>query len=87
MLWEFNSLQDLKDFSVFISDELANLGKDNLAAEVKEFSFNTYTTSSEYLGELRITLNKVLSEGNTLNQEIRVCITKAIQAINKAWNS
>jgi hypothetical protein len=60
----FISLQEIKEFAKSISAELMVNHEENLALEVNEFSYNSFTTPSEYLGEFRILLKKVLMEEN-----------------------
>lgn len=85
---ELKALQDMKDFAQFISDYLLANNRENLALEVEKFSYNTYTTSSEYLGELRIVLKRILLETDMiLSEEVKEYIAKAIEAINKAFDS
>jgi hypothetical protein len=84
---EFNSLQDIKKFAELVYNELIRNNEEKLALEVSAFFYNSYTTPSEYLGEFRIILRKVLEEGNTfLNNETKESILKAIKTIDKAFN-
>jgi hypothetical protein len=87
LLREFNDLQDMKEFAQYISDELMEKNRNNLALEVGEFSYNSFTTSSEYLGEFRIILKKVLSKVDIiLNKETIENISKAIKEIDRAFD-
>jgi hypothetical protein len=85
---EFNSLQDIKKFAEFVSAELIRNHEEKLAVEVSTFSYNSYTTPSEYLGEFRIVLKRVLKERPTvLNEETKESILKAVETIDNAFNN
>lgn len=87
LVWKFEGLEDMKEFAKYISFEMNKRGENELAAEVGGFEYNCYTTSSEYLGEFRITLLKILAKvGAFLDEETRGNISLAIETINKAWN-
>jgi hypothetical protein len=60
----FDSLDDMKEFAKLLYEELMKISQVELAEEIKFFSYNTYTTSSEYLGELKFVLERILSEVN-----------------------
>jgi hypothetical protein len=87
MISQFNDIQDMKNFVEYLSSEMKSLGKSIWVDELKFFLTNTYTTSSEYLGELRIVLNRLLIEiGGELLPELQNNIRLAIKAINKAFS-
>ncbi|MEW9700825.1 hypothetical protein [Paenibacillus sp. SI8] len=86
MKWEFNDIQNMKEFSGFVSSELSKIGEQRLAEELSFFTTNTFTTSTEYLGELRILFNEVLVEKKAyFSDELNSSIALAIKAINKAF--
>ena len=88
LLKEFCGLQDMKQFAKLISTELEQNNRADLALETSGFSYNSYTTSSEYLGEFRLVLKKILKEKDfTLDNKIRQSIYKAIAAIDKAFGN
>lgn len=88
LLREFRDIQDLKKFANLVSSELAEKNIQDLSLEIGEFSYNSYTTSSEYLGEYRIILKKILSKVEIdLNKETKEKMLKAIEVINKAFNN
>lgn len=61
MIWKYSTLKDMKEFAVFLGEELERCGLKKLSNEVNEFKLNYYITYSEYLGEFRIVLKKVIS--------------------------
>lgn len=86
--WNFNSLKEVKEFAKIIGEELKTYGLKELSLEVLEFKYNYYATSSEYLGEFRIVLNKVLLYGSDrLPYKWINNIKKLIDAINKAFSN
>jgi hypothetical protein len=87
MKWTFNDLQEMKQFALHLSNELNLHGEVNLANEVKYFSKNTYTTSSEYLGEFRIVLIRVLNLDNKILLGLKDSIRDAIASIDKAFGN
>ena len=88
MEWKFNELNDLKNFAKFLSSELSKQGEEGLASEISCFEYNAYTTSSEYLGEFKLALGKVLIKSPaTGNEDVRNDIILAIKAIDKAWKN
>jgi hypothetical protein len=60
---KFNSLADMKELAKNLSDELNKIDEIELAEQIMLFSYNAYTTSSEYLGELKFVLERIL-KGN-----------------------
>ena len=87
MNFEFNSLDDMKGFAKYLSKELKNFGYKDKSKMVNEFSYNSYTTSSEYLGEFRILLED-LKKQNVLDEDnIKLGMEAAIKAINRAFGS
>jgi hypothetical protein len=51
------------------------------------FSYNSYTTSSEYLGEFRILLEDLIRENILSEDKIKIEVNAAIEAINKAFGN
>ncbi len=88
MNWNFESLKEMKEFAKNLSEVLESCGLKGLSNEVLEFKSNYYTTSSEYLGEFRLVLNKVLIDGkDKLSYEWLESIDKGIEAINKSLSN
>jgi len=86
MTREFKSLKEMKEFPKYLSEELKNHGMLELSKDVLEIKSNYYTTSSEYLGEFRLGLNKVLLKSNAnLSNDFVGNINKAIESINKEF--
>jgi hypothetical protein len=88
MKWEFESLKEMKEFAKILGIELERCGLEELSREVLEFKTNYYTTSSEYLGEIRIVLKKVLLDAkDELSSEWIESIEKGVQVINKVFSN
>lgn len=84
--WNFQEPKSFKDLSRYLNSELSNLVNTNYLNELNDWANTSYTTSSEYLGELRIILNKILNDSNViLPIEVKNSIQLAISAINKAF--
>lgn len=84
--WNFQEPKSFKDLSSYLNSELSNLVNTNYLNELNDWANTSYTTSSEYLGELRIILNKILNDSNViLPIEVKNSIQLAISAINKAF--
>ena len=81
-------LKEMKELAKCLGDELEYCGLKELSNEVREFRYNYYTTSSEYLGEFRIVLKKVLSHTkDKLSNKWIDNINIAIEMINKAFSN
>lgn len=87
MKFEFNSLNDMKEFAKRLSNDLSINGYENKSKMVNEFSSNSYTTSSEYLGELRLVLKDLRKQNVLLNDNLKLEVDAAIEAINKAFGN
>jgi len=85
--WNFNDLNQMKQFATALSDHLRQLGEPDLADEVGKFDRNTFTTTTEYLGEFRIVLRQVLLLKTLLSPDkYRTGVVQAIDAIDKAFS-
>lgn len=88
MNWNFESLKEMKEFAKRLCEELEGCGLKELSREVLEFQSNYYTTSSEYLGEFRIVLNRVsLDAKDKLSNGWLQSIEKGVEAINKVFSN
>lgn len=87
MNFKFNNLNDMKEFAKYLSKELENFGDKDNSKMVNQFSYNSYTTSSEYLGEFRILLEDLKKQKVLEDENIRLQVDAAIKAINKAFRS
>ena len=85
MSLQFNKLSDMKEFAKYLSGELIKLGFNDRAKIIDEFSYNSYTTSSEYLGEFRILLQDLIKENIFDEDKIKLELVIAVKAINKAF--
>jgi hypothetical protein len=81
----FNSLDDMKGFAKLLSEELIKVRQLELAEEIKCFSYNTYTATSEYLGELKFVLERIKSEVNDTHFKLGDKIDYAINRIRIAF--
>lgn len=86
MSLQFNQLDDMKKFAKYLSGELTRLGYNDRAKMVDEFSYNSYTTSSEYLGEFKILLEDLMKENILIDDKIKCEVVIAVKAINKAFS-
>jgi len=80
-----NSLDDMKQFAKHLTGVLYRLGYSENAKTVEAFSYNSFTTSSEYLGELRIVLKELIQSDLPIEAEIIAEVKTAIQAIDRAF--
>jgi hypothetical protein len=87
MTWIFNNLQTMKQFAHYLSNELKSIGELHWADEVNSFSYNSFPSSSEYLGELRIVLKQMMNEIQNLPDHLKQEIRTAIESINKAFGN
>lgn len=82
----FKNNDEIKDFVKELKRKLESIGENEFFDELANWEDTFFTTSSEFLGELRIVLEKIEAQnipslkGNTQKQ-IRSCI----KAINKAF--
>ena len=76
----------MKEFATYLSRELEEMGYKDKSKMVNEFSYNSYTTSSEYLGEFRILLEDLKKE-NIFNNKVKTEVDFAIKVINKAFGN
>jgi hypothetical protein len=84
----FQDPKSFKDLASYLISELNKLDSSDYSNELNDWANTSYTTSSEYLGELRIILNKVLNDSNViLPIEVKSGIELAISAINKAFGA
>lgn len=87
MNFKFNHLNDMKEFAKYLSRELERLGYKDKSRIVSEFSYNSFTTSSEYLGEFRFLLEDLIKQNILSDDNIKLQIDNAIRAINKAFGN
>jgi hypothetical protein len=82
----FQDPKSFKDLASYLISELNKLDSTDYSNELNDWANTFYTTSSEYLGELRIILNKILNDSDIkLPDEVKNSIELAINAINKAF--
>lgn len=84
-VWQFDSLDEMKKFCGHIAEEFGNHGLKTWADAIYGFSYNAYTTPTEYLGELRIAFAEILSHKESLPSALIPDIKAAVQAINQAF--
>lgn len=88
MEWKFEKPQDIMKFADHISSELVKQGKHELESEINQFCSTAFTTSSEFLGEFRMLMKKVLLRKEIkFDKETENGIFKAIETINKAFGN
>lgn len=86
MILQFDKLDDMKELAKYLAGVLIKLGYNDRAKIVYEFSYNSYTTSTEYLGEFKILLEDLIKENVFHEDKIKAEISVAVKAINKAFN-
>lgn len=84
-MWQFDSLDEMKKCCGHMAEEFRSHGLDAWADAIYGFSYNAYTTPTEYLGELRIVFTELLSHKESLPFESIPDMEAAIQAINEAF--
>ena len=82
---QLNSLDDMKQFAGHLAELLDQSGYKDKAEMVNDFFYNSFTTSSEYLGEFRIVLNRLIQSDIIAESAIISEIKTAIQAIDRAF--
>jgi pyoverdine/dityrosine biosynthesis protein Dit1 len=85
--FKFEDLNDIKKFAKYLSEELERLGYNDMARMISEFSYNSYTTSSEYLGEFRFLLNDLIKQDILKDNDIKIEVENAIRTINRAFGN
>jgi len=76
--------RELKQFSKTLSKKLDSITEKGLAKELDEWDTQYFTTSSEFLGELKIILNRV-NQLKTLDEFTKREVGNCIAVINKAF--
>lgn len=79
-----NDNQGLKEFSKTLSQRLECIGEKEFANELNDWDKQFFTTSSEFLGELKIILDKI-RDLKTLDDFTKKEIRNCIAVINKAF--
>jgi len=77
----FNSNQGLRDFSSELCEELKLNNEHELANELRMWKEVGFTSSSEFLGELMLILEKVIRESKPLR--IKPQIEECLEAIRR----
>lgn len=83
-MWGFTGLQRAKEFATYLSERLSDLGEDGYSNAVQKFSYSSYTTPTEYLGEFRSILKTIINSVS-LDEATRSYIQEAIAAIDRAF--
>ena len=87
MDYKFNSLNEIEKFAANLRDYLTVLGNIKEAEIIHGFTYNIQTTSSEYLGELRIVLNNLAKSHTIKNKKYTMQIENLILQINEAFEN
>lgn len=85
--WTFNTSEELKEFAIHIANILEEQGKFQLSKEIHSWCSTAYSTSSEYLGEIRIIMQSILAQKTLLDDAERKSIKILIEAINNAFRN
>ncbi len=82
----FEGPEDLRRFTKYLVEEMEKCGHNDIVSELNEWGETPFSTSSEYLGELKLILEKVRSI-NVLSRLNKQNIDACIEAINKAFDA
>ena len=81
---KFNNNDDLKKFALSLSKSLEEIGECVLAKELGKWNNEFFTTSTEFLGELKLILLKIndlqVLDGTTKN-DLKECIRTIEKAL------
>lgn len=78
----FNSNQDLRDFASTLCEELNRNNECELANELRTWNEDAFTSSTEFLGELMLILEKINETTKLSNMKPQ--IEECVKAIRKA---
>jgi len=81
----FTSNADIKSFSKLLQETLVSIGEESLADELKEWDDGFFTTSSEFLGEMKLILEKIYVLRN-LDEVTKKNVKACLVAINDAFS-
>ncbi|MGB8451564.1 MAG: hypothetical protein WCD89_04460 [Anaerocolumna sp.] len=81
----FNNNDDIKEFALNLVKTLEKLGEKAHADDLKAWSGEFFTTSSEFLGELKLILERI-SNLKLLDDITKKNVNECIRAINKAFD-
>lgn len=80
----FNNNDEIKEFALNLVEILEKLGEKSYADDLKAWSGDFFTTSSEFLGELKLILERI-SNVKLLDDITRKNVNECIRLINKAF--
>ena len=80
----FNNNEEIKEFALNLVEILEKIGEKSHANELKAWSGDFFTTSSEFLGELKLILERI-STVKLLDDITRKNVNECIKVINKAF--
>ena len=80
----FDKNSDIKEFSKKLQMKLLETGESSLSNELHEWDMSSFTTSSEYLGEIQNILEQI-SNVKSLDNETKQDIRECLLAIKKAF--
>jgi len=80
----FNNNDDLKKFAMSLAQKLEGIGEKILAKDLKDWNHEFFTTSSEFLGELKLILTRI-NDLKALDGATKKDVKECIRAIEKAF--
>ena len=83
---KFNDNSEIRKFALELIKILEKTGEKNYANELKAWSGEFFTTSSEFLGELKFILEKI-SKLEILDNDTKKAIHECIKTIDKAFGN
>lgn len=82
----FNNNDDIKNFVKELNQKLIAVGESNLSRELINWENTAFTTTSEFLGELKIILEQIKTKNiPSLKGKTQKNIDSCIKTINKAF--
>ena len=81
---KFNNNDDLRNFSEILTTKMESIGEMLLSIDLKNWSEDSFTTSSEFLGELKLILVRI-KQLDTLDLSTKQDVDDCIKAINRAF--
>lgn len=80
----FSNNGDLKNFAISLAEKLEGIGEKILSKDLKDWNNEFFTTSSEFLGELKLILARV-NDIKALDGATKKDVKECIRLIEKAF--
>jgi hypothetical protein len=83
---KLSSNRQLRDYLVSLSAELKSCGADELSAVAAAAAHHAWGLSTEFLGESRIALRRILREGRVLSEKEHTELVDVLKQIDAAFD-